>query len=151
MNLIHAICLSKIHINQLPKWKIVSIYKENKLLNNNINKFLNLDIFDASDNIITFLLSLKELPSESVWGVTYDINFINIDMGTYCTIDGYKNESIVTYYPKSNRFEITDKNISYTIYRNTKNSSIINKIWEPLTDDLKNIYLDIIFEATRYI
>lgn len=150
MNLIHAICLSKNRINDIPRWKIITLYKENKLLNEQISDFVKLDIFDASNNIISFLLSLGEL-SNSIWGVTYDENYISINMDDFYYTDTTNYKCVITYYPKSNRFEINGEDVSYTIYRNTKNGSTITKMWETLIMQLKTIYVDIIIDMAEYI
>ena len=150
MNLIHAICLNKQRIDSTPKWKIFTLQKENKTFNKLISEFADLDIFDASNNFISFLLSLGEL-SNSVWGINYDENYLSIDLDAYYIIGGVNSTHAVVYYPKSNRFEITGEDVSYTIYRNTKNSNKINKMWEPLTIELKSIYADKIIEMAEYI
>jgi hypothetical protein len=150
MNLIHAIYLNKNRINSMPRWKIITLYKERKNLDTLISDFMKLDVFDASNNIISFLLSLGKL-SNDIWGIKYNENYISIDMNAFYYIDGNNYECIITYYPKSNRFEINDDDVSYTIYRNTKNSNKINKMWEPLTVYIKDIYVDIILEMAEYI
>ena len=154
MNLIHAICLNKNRISNTPKWKFISVYKANKNLNNSISTFLSLDIFDASNNLISFLLSLGEL-SNTIHGITYSDTFIDLDIGkSSIDIHGFENlktNAHVIFYPKSNRFEIISDVVSYTIYRNTKNGNTVNKMWEPLTNDLKEIYIDIILRMAEYI
>ena len=146
MNLIQDICLTKNYINNIPKWKFISKNKQIKKLNKNISEFLNLDIFNASNNIITFLLSLgKEITKHVDGYLWYDDTCISIEV--------LDNEEIfkVDYYPRSNRFEIGCSYMHYSIYRNTKISNRINKMWGPLTDKIKKRYLNIILQMAEFI
>ena len=68
MNLIHEICLTKNKINHTPKWRILTKNKQEKKLNNHISEFLNSDIFSASENIISFLLSLDKVITNNITG-----------------------------------------------------------------------------------
>lgn len=144
MNLIHDICLTKNKINNIPKWKIITRSKEVKRLNNDMIEFLNLDIFSASDNIITFLLSLNLNNEIRDTIPNYNESFIHVDIGKDTIIH-------VDYYPRSNRFEVWDKDVAYTIYRNTKICNHINKMWEPLTMKIKEEYLKIIIQIAEYV
>lgn len=149
MNLIVDICLTKNCINNTPRWKFISKNKQLKKLNDDIYKFKNLDIFSASDNMITFLLSLDKDTVKHIDGslFMYSDTFLCMDIE-------YNNDYPITsfsYYPKSNRFEVWNEDVGYTVYRNTKISNRINKMWEPLTDKIKERYLEIIIQAAEYI
>lgn len=146
MNLIHAICLSYTRISLMPRTKIISRYKENNILNKHISKFKDTDIFSLSDNLISFLISLDCIKG-SLYGVTYGDNFISIDLDYYVE----DTKASITYYPKSNRFEIINDYVSYTIYRNTKNGYTVGKMWEQISEDLKDVYIDIIIQASDYV
>lgn len=148
MNLIHDICLTKTYINNTPKWKVLSVRKLNKKLNEDLNIFLDLDIFATADNTFTFLLSLdRKIISENIKsGLLYNNASFTIEIE-----DEYYKYLDIEYYPRTNKFEITSYGLSYTIYRNTKPSRYINKMWEPLTDRIKKRYLDIIIQLADYI
>lgn len=148
MDLIMDICLTKNKLNNIPKWKFITKNKQIKNLDNSISEFLESDIFNASDSMITFLLSLDK----------NIFNNINNNPPIYCgsslcmdiQYDNHYNTSFV-YYPKSNRFEVWSEDIAYTIYRNTKISNQINNMWEPLTYKIKEKYLEIIIQVAEYI
>lgn len=147
MNLIHDICLTKNKIINTPKWRLFERYKQSKRLNEDTLNFLNLDIFNASENMITFLLSLdRKIIENNIKGfITYDTTFLVL------LILGDTTNTYVYYHPKFNRFEITNDNVAYTIYRNSKISTKINKMWEPLTHKIKERYLEIIIQIAEYI
>lgn len=145
MNLIHDICLTKNSINNTPNWRFISKNKYKKKLNNNILEFLNLDIFSASDNMISFLVSLG---SEITCNINGYLRYCEI----YITIQiPESNITTITYYPTSNRFEVENDYIRYTIYRNNKISNNINNVWEPLTHKIKKRYIDIIIQMADYL
>lgn len=145
MNLIYNICLIKNKINNTPKWKYITKRKLEKHLNENISMFLNLDIYIASENILTFLLGLGE-------GITQYINDYVCYNYSYMAIN-INNDTIINvhYYPKSNRFDIYNENFAYSIYKNNKICNKINKLWTPLTTDIKKRYLDMIIEVADYL
>lgn len=142
MNLIHDICLTKNSINNIPKWRFIKRNKQMRRFNKIISDFLNLDIFVASEGTISFLLGLNinTINNINVHGV--ECMDILIEDNTYIS---------VTYYPITNRFEITSADISYTIYRNNKISNRINNIWEPLTRKIKEKYLEVIIQIAEYL
>lgn len=145
MNLIHDICLTKIRINNIPRWKFISKNKEMKNLDRKMSEFLNLDIFNASDNIITFLISLnKKIYNDNIGNIWYTDTFIAFNIP-----DDIGRETNITYYPISNHFEIWNNDVAYNIYRNTKISNRINKMWEPLTNNIKERYLNIIIHIVE--
>lgn len=147
MNLIHDICLTKNSINNTPKWRFITKNKQTKKLNKNIAEFLELDVFSASNNIITFLNSLdREIVTSAIGSIWFTTTFIALDV-----YDKNNIETNITYYPESGRFEIWNNNVSYTIYRNNKVSNKINKMWEPLVVNIKKKYLDIIIKIADYI
>ena len=136
MNIIHDICLTENKIKNTPRWKFITRNKLNKKLNKLKLDFLNLDVFNASNNIISFLISLGKDMTKNVNGyLWYDDRCILIQI--------QDNETIfdVNYYPKSNRFEIISDYISFSIYRNTKVSNYINNIWESLEEKIKERYI----------
>lgn len=144
MNLIHEICINKYYINITPKWKFITKRKRIKNFNDSISKFMDLDIFSLSDNVISFLLSWNK-ETETVAGyLYYNDSCLCIEV-----LDNDNNIK-VDYYPKSNRFEIRGY-VSYSIYRNTKTSKYINGMWEPLTEKIKERYLEIILQIAEYI
>ena len=147
MNLIHDICLTKNSINSTPRWKFISKIKLTQKLNSDISEFLKLDVFSASENVLSFLLSLDRETTKHINGyLSYDEAYILIEV-----LENDGTNTDVTYYPRSNRFEIWNKYVSYTIYRNTKISNIINKMWEPLTNEIKERYLDMIIQMADNI
>ena len=149
MNLIHEICLTKIKINNTPKWRFITKNKLIKNLDNTISKFLDLDIFAASDYMITFLSSLDKNIVKNI-----EINRMVIYCATMITMDIIDDSSVVTtftYYPETKRFEVWNKDVAYTIYRNTKICNRINKMWEPLCDNIKTQYIDIITKSVEYM
>lgn len=149
MNLIHEICLTKIKINNTPKWRFITKNKLIKNLDNAISKFLDLDIFAASDYMITFLSSLDKNIIKNI-----EINRMVIYCATMITMDIIDDNSVVTtftYYPETKRFEVWNKDVAYTIYRNTKICNRINKMWEPLCDNIKTQYIDIITKSVEYM
>jgi hypothetical protein len=78
----------------------------------------------------------------------FNEKFISVDLGVYLTDAygySYADVNTVTYFPKSNRFEVSYNNINYTIYRNTKNCDAVNTSWSIVTIMLKRKYLDIIY------
>ena len=149
MNLINALCLSKNKIDSLPKWRFISRYKERKNLKKVLNNFLLQDIFVISDGIVSFLLSVNM--HDILKEVRFDEKFISVDLGVYEDDDGYIIENNITYYPKSNRFEIFYNNIQYTVYRNTKNCDAVNQLWNIVSEELKEKYIDIIYSINEYI
>lgn len=147
MNLIHEICLTKNNISNIPKWKIITKNKQEKKLNKDISEFKNSDIFSASENIISFLLSLdKEITNHITGFLYYTDTYLHIEV-----LDINEVITDVVYFPNSNRFEIGNKNVGYTIYRNNKICNRIDKMWEPLTVKIKERYLDIIIQMAEYI
>lgn len=147
MNLIHDICLTKNKINNTPKWRFIEGYKQSKRLNEDIINFLDLDIFNASENIISFLVCFnEETLDKNVNGfLQSSATFIKIQ------IQDDQNTTHIMYLPKRNRFEINNKDVAYTIYRNTKISNQISKMWEPLTHKIKERYVEIILNLAEYI
>lgn len=142
MNLIHGICISKNHINNSHKWRFIYKYKENKILNERIKEFLGLNIFDASNNFITFMLSLDDNYTKYVSSIHFSQIYLSINLS---------DRLFVEYYPKSNRFEINEDNITYTVYRNTKYSNFIKNKWIPTTEKIKEEYIKIIINMAEYI
>lgn len=142
MNLIHDICLLKNSINHTPKWKFISRNKLIKKLDEDISEFKNLDIFSASENIISFLISVdKEIVKcIDIDSILYDYSYLTLDMRTGNII------TTITYLPTLNSFEVKNVNIAYTIYHNTAASRRINKMWEPLTYKIKEKYIEIIIK-----
>lgn len=146
MNLIHEICLTKNRINNIPKWKFIVKKKQKEKLNNLILEFLNLDIFVASENAISFFISINRNTIYNIdSNLKYDDSYLNIQLSD----NNYVTH--ITYYPKSNRFEIENDHVAYTIYRNTKSSKHIKSIWEPLTDKIKEKYINIIIQIAESI
>lgn len=149
MNLVQDICLIKNNINSISKIHFILRNKEIKKFNNKISEFMNLDIFNASDNMLTFLISLgKETTNAAIdcylW---YDNSCISIQL---CDNDNMC-PTYIDYYPNSNRFEIKSDHVSYSIYRNTKISNRINEMWGPLSINIKEKYVDIIIQIAEYI
>jgi hypothetical protein len=145
INLIHGICLTKNVIKNIPRWKFITRNKEQKILNQYISDFLNLDIFTASDNFITFLIGLSK-------EITEDLNIFLWYNDTLFIIEiPDDNESVtnIVYYTHSNRFEVWNKSIAYTIYRNNKINKSVNDIWEPLSYKIKETYIDIIIQLSE--
>ena len=144
MNLIHDICLTKTNLKNTPKWKFITIRKLNKKLNEDIDKFMDLDIFSIGDNVLTFLLSLDKKCIDKIdCYIHYGSKFISVIVTD--------DEVLISYFPKSNYFEISAKNMTFTIYRNTKASKYFTKIWEPLMLKTKERYLEIIIQMADYI
>lgn len=142
MNLIHKICMTKNHINNAPKWKFIYKHKETKILDECIKEFLNLNIFDASNNFITFMLSLDNYYTKTITSVHFSKIYLSINLS---------NGLFIEYYPKSNRFEINEDSITYTVYRNTKYSNFIKDKWEPTAEKIKEEYINIIISMAEYI
>ena len=146
MNLIHDICLTKNRINNTPRWKFITRNKEIKKLNNLKLQFLNLNIFDAADSTITFLISLdKNLVNRSDIFLFYGESHLLVKV-----IDD-DVETLVTYFPKNNWVEVATEHTCYSIYRNSKISKRVNKMWEPLINKIKEKYLEIIIEMIKYL
>jgi hypothetical protein len=146
-NVLQDICLTRNILKNTPKWKYVTRYKQTKRLDEDIIKFKNLDIFIASEYMITFLLSLdKEITKNLSIFVWYNDSLVLLEVK-----DNNNKSTNVLFSPRSNKFEISDKNVTYTIYRNTKISNNINLMWEPLTDTIKESYIKIITEISELI
>ena len=149
MNIIHDICLTKIRIKNTPKWKFISKNKLNKKLHELSSEFLKSDIFSVSDNMITFLLSLDRSTICNNIKIndnfSYGNNFINMSI-TSNTVT-----TIFAYYPETNRFEVWNNHIAYTIYRNNKICNRVNILWEPFSYDIKVRYLKMIIQLADCI
>ena len=147
MNLIHDICLTKINMENVSKWKLFSMIKLKKRLNKDISDFLNLDIFDLANNVLSFLISLdKDIINSIDENIWYTDTFLCIEFA-----DDRNIINSIMYYPKSNRFEVWSQDISYIIYNNTTNCNKINKLWQPLTNGIRERYLYIIIQLADYI
>ena len=148
MNLIHDICLTKNSINSTPNWRFISKNKYKKKLNNDISEFLNLDIFSASENVISFLICFdEEIIDETVSGfLQSSATFIRLELP-----DNNEIDTKILYLAKANCFEISNKDVAYTIFRNNRVSNRINKMWEPLTDKIKERYVEIIIQMADYL
>ena len=149
MNLIHEICLLKSNINNTPKWKFITKNKLSKKLDEDITKFRELDIFRASENIISFLLSLNRDTTKHISGeqVLYNYTYLALDikMGENAPIIN------VLYFPKSNTFDIKGNNISYTIYPKTRLGKRLSGMWNPLSYKIKERYIEIIIQMADEI
>lgn len=148
MNLIHDICITKNKINNTPRWRFIALNKQTKKLNNDIEDLLSLDIFSLSDHIISFLNCFSDDILEN--NITGYLQHSNTFIHLMITDDNNLSNNVL-YLPTSNRFEINNMNIGYTIYRNTKISNKINKVWEPLSIKIKQRYLEIVIELAEYI
>lgn len=148
MNLIHDICLTKNSINNTPKWKFITKNKQEKRFDKDISDFLNLDIFSASEHMISFLISLGRGITKYIDGY---LKYNDVHIAVQVFDDNIATITNVTYYPLSNRFEIENDHVHYTIYRNTKISNHVNKMWEPLTHKIKKRYLEIIIQMAEYL
>ena len=62
-------------------------------------------------------------------------------------IDGTK----IDFYPRSNKFQISSNNTTFTVYKSTKISKILNEIWEPLSEQLKSRYIETILKLADKI
>ena len=150
MNLIHEICLTVSAINNTPKWKFITRNKLKNKLDEKISEFKELNIFDASDNMLSFLLSLdKELIIYIIRyrNLYYDATFIGVNLKSGYNASG----TIVLYHPKLNRFDITGSNMSYSIHRKDRLGKRTSSIWEPLTYRIKERYIEIIIDIAKIL
>lgn len=148
MNIIQDICMIKNNIDNIPKWKFITKFKQRKKLDNIISEFLKLDIFNASDIMITFLICFDEKIIQKYINESIQINnsLIKFEIKDYNNII-----TNIIYFPKTSHFEISNENITYSIYRNNKINTNMNAIWESLTYKIKEKYIDIIIQMTKYL
>lgn len=140
-NIIHNISITKINLHKIPKWRIFTKYKMNKELNKYINNFLLLDIFIASDDFITFIMSFDNKFIEN--------NIDNIKFNRLC-LSLKISDTIIHYFPKSNRFEIIDNSYKYYVYKKTNLNSFIKIKWDKISNDIKQFYIEKILYVSEF-
>ena len=131
-------------INHTSRWKFITKNKLRKKLEEDINEFKELDIFRASENMISFLLSLNRDTTKLISGeqVLYNYTYLALDikLGENSPITN------VLYFPKSNTFDIKNKNTAYTIYPKARIGKRISGMWNPLSYKIKERYIEIIIQ-----
>ncbi len=140
-NIVHSICIRVGLLEGLPIWRFISRRNTRIKLKEDVGKFLKLDIYDASNNFITFLLGFDKYYTKNLLDIKFNDSYLHI------TLDNIG----VGFYPKHNRFEIDEEDISYMVYRNTICSTRIKKRWDPITEKLKQRYVEIILDLAKYI
>lgn len=134
-NTIRTIYNAKQKINSMPKYRFLSRYKQNKILEKEYHKFMDYDIFRLTDIFLSFVLAVDE-------GYLKDENYIKFKNG-YLIIS-LTDSTVIEYFAKSNKFQVTEDNIAYTVYRNTKCGKYISTRWEIIQNILKTMYYPII-------
>jgi hypothetical protein len=142
---IYSICVIKTKINDLPKWKFISIRKENKLLEKKHKDFFNYDIFDMTNAVISFLLATENKDTLEELGY-YNINIKDNYLSVYIN----EHDILVEFFSKSNRFQVSEETITYSVYRNSKSSRFIQIKWDIISEILKLMYYDIIMQLIDY-
>ena len=140
MNKIHEICINRNLLYQTSKFNLFKRRKLHFECNKIVDELKLEDIFELSKSFLTFLNSIKD----------YNLEINNIEYGDgflIVYIDGTK----IDFYPKSNKFQISSNNTTFTVYKSTKISKILNEIWEPLSEQLKSRYIETILKLADKI
>lgn len=140
MNKIHEICINRNLLYQTSKFNLFKRRKLHFECNKIVDELKLEDIFELSKSFLTFLNSIKD----------YNLEINNIEYGEgflIVYIDGTK----IDFYPKSNKFQISSNNTTFTVYKSTKISKILNEIWEPLSEQLKSRYIETILKLADKI
>lgn len=138
-NLLYKICVCINNIDSIPKYKVFKRNKLKKELNDMKNIYFSYDIYDVSNTIIHIMQSeCSHFKMLNNGMIHREIN------NTYLQVSTLDASVVIIYYPKSNRIHITDKNISYDMYKNTKCAKSIQEIWDNTYDIIKDIYYDLI-------
>lgn len=140
MNKIHEICINRNLLYQTSKFNLFKRRKLHFECNKIVDELKLEDIFELSKSFLTFLNSIKD----------YNLEINNIEYGEgflIVYIDGTK----IDFYPRSNKFQISSNNTTFTVYKSTKISKILNEIWEPLSEQLKSRYIETILKLADKI
>lgn len=120
MNLILKICKNLIDYINIPKWKLVTRWEKKSQFKDLVDEFQKSDPFDAASAMLETLSCVKA-PNQ-LGNIIYGPNYIAIINNEY----GIN----VEYFPKSKRFIIIEKDLSYEIYKNTEPQKAVEEKWE---------------------
>lgn len=138
MNEISNLSLKIIKYKNMSNKKIISKYKLKKEIDNNVNSIYKIDIFDLTDEIMTFLISIPNVITSKFINLSSSHMIFSID-----------NNSII-YHPKKRSFTITDYSdnsniITYDIFCNGDISpKNIKYKWLKLIDKIYSYYIFLI-------
>lgn len=132
LNIIRDLYFMNINLLKLPKWAFIHRY----IINNKI-KALSMELKDENIFIVTIafmsFLSGSKVDYNKLKNIYYKLDDLEL----------YINNYTIYYYNRSNQFTIYNGDMQFTIYNSVKHiHSEIKPIWDSLSKDIINIFID---------
>jgi hypothetical protein len=136
------LCLNQTKINEARWYEQIKIHKLKKQVETTKKELMEEDIFHLSRTFLSIMQHLSintKMDLEEYDNISLSPNkmLLNVD------------DTIVDYYPLSNKFKITDGTSTYFIYENTKISRSIYNSWKPIEEKIRVLYIESILKVSE--